>query len=220
MSVGAMLTGRITPVAALAYSGGGGGASATWDPENKNANVTLSNGNLTATASTLATSDSAGRATLAITTGQKIYWEVDCIAKSGTAEPGVGFCNASFTFGDGNYLGIDANSVCQFQSTSVWQNNGAIAHFTGFFAGDTIRFALHKTGASSIDLWIAIGNSDWNVPGSGSDPGTATTPLAITLSGDVYPAYNVDYSAPNATQFTLRTTAAFTVPSGFTFYGS
>jgi hypothetical protein len=211
-----------TNVAAMAGGGSAPPASgATWDPANKNSNVTLSANKLTATASSAATLDSAGIATIAIATGQSIYAEVVCNSKSGTAEPGVGLANASFTFGAGNYLGIDTNSLCLFQSNSVWYNNAHVFTADSFGAGDTIRVSVKKLDADTLHVWFATNSEDWNGDPT-ADPATDTGGFTVSISGDVYIAYNVDFASSTATQFTLVQPGSFTndAPSGFTEYGA
>lgn len=196
-------------------------ASAAWSETNKNSNIVLSNSDLTATTTSGATTDAAGIATVAITTGQSIYTEIVCNSKSGTAEPGVGLANASFTFGDGNYIGIDTNSLCLFQSNSVWYNNAHVFTADSFGAGDTIRVSVKKLDADTLHVWFATNSEDWNGDPT-ADPATDTGGFTVSISGDVYIAYNGDFQAPNATQFTLVLpgTYTFSIPSGYTGYGA
>lgn len=196
-------------------------ASAAWSETNKNSNIVLSNSDLTATAGSGATLDAAGVATVAITTGQSIYTEIVCNAKSGTSEPGVGLANAAFTFGDGNYLGIDANSVCLFQSGSVWSNNTSIAHIALFVGGDTIRVAVKKIDATTLHLWFATNGGNWNDSPT-ADPSTDTGGITVSISGNLFAAYNSDFASGIATQFTLVLpgTYTFSIPSGYTGYGA
>src|SRR5882672_9096314 len=129
----------------------------TWSTTNKNTHITLSNGNLTATADATLDINFPGRSDTSFGTGIKRYWEqhVDQVSLD---NPASGVCNSTFTFGDNNFLGLDANGVGYYDDGSVVLNNVVVATLATFAAGDTISLACN----SHNKIWFRKNGGGWN----------------------------------------------------------
>lgn len=182
---------------------------------NKNANVTISGGGLTATGNVGAPEDVAGIATAAILSGQKKYFEATLIAAGG-GEIGLGFANSSFTYGDGNWLGIDGNSLATYGSGNTYTGGTQVAHLASCLVGQTMGIAIDRTANNSY--WILNVSTNTWTPGT-YDPATNTGGLDISaILGDLFPAYNVGYQGTTQNSYTFNFGASAFVlapPSGF-----
>lgn len=104
-------------------------AGSTWNPSDKSANVTLSNGNLTATQSSSAGTNSMVRGTSGKSTGN-LYFEVSLDYCNGAANDGwiCGVANATQSLS--NFVGSSTNSLGVGDNGSVgivWYNNGVLS---------------------------------------------------------------------------------------------
>jgi hypothetical protein len=199
----------------------------TWNPADKNAAIALSGGNLTATSSAgSGSANCAVRATQAISTTQKQYFEVTV---SGTV---------------GQYLSVGVMNAAASLSANIAQTNGAALVnnlFTGstrtyingtqnittaysiFSSGQVIRVAVDR---AANKIWWAVNNNPWTsgaTPWIGSTSGTTDDPATGTgganisgVTGAIYPALGSAWTGDVAT-FNGGTAAfAYTPPTGFT----
>jgi len=180
---------------------------------NKNGHIVLSGNNLIATANSGGTSDSAGQGAMAVTTGQKRYWEVKATGKaSGTSGIGVGIANSSETFGDGNYVGQTVNEVGYYPSGAIVYNNAVASTYASWGLNDVLCFALD----AGNKWWVRVNGGSWN-NNSSDNPATNTGGSSEGFA-PCFPAYNLKFST-TADQLTFNfgaTAFAFTPPSGFT----
>lgn len=193
-------------------------AGATWSPTAKNANVTLSADKLTATVNVNGPADAAGLATLAITSGQKVYLEAILEAGSG-GELGLGFGNASTNFADGQWLGIDGNSLCTFNGGNTYTGGAIVVHLASSSVGNRMGIAIDRQNNSYWIINITTGGTF----GGAYDPATNTGGLGISaILGDIFPGYNVSYAGGVQGSYTLVQPASYAnaPPTGFTKYGA
>ena len=194
-------------------------AGATWSPTAKNANVTLSADKLTATVNAGGPNDAAGLATLAITSGQKVYLEAIRVSGGG-GENGIGIGNSSVLFADGDWLGIDANSLCVFGNTGNLYTGGAQASaVSSFSSGQRVGIAIDNT--ANKKFWLI------NITAGGSfggayDPATNSGGFVYSITGDLFAGYTVSTNSQTdqgAFQLILPASYVNAPPTGFTKYG-
>jgi hypothetical protein len=175
------------------------------------ATLIISNGALTATAGS-AVAYQPGRSIDAglVGSGFKYYWTsvFGTLAAAGSSSTGVG--NASFVFANGNYLGINNNSIGWFDDGTVIRNNVTIATYGIPAVGDVLGTAIW----GGNKLWFSR-NGVWQ----SGDPNTLTGGIDISTLGDVYPAYNVTYNGSVASAVTFAFGSVFVqpAPTGFTY---
>ena len=172
--------------AQVPMTGAGLGAPASavsttaYDPSKKGTNVVLSNSNLTATAGASETSYE----TVLSVHGQSsglIYFET---LQSSAASTLVGIANGSFTFGSGNFLGVDTNGIGWFgASGQVFVNGSALTPtIQTYAAGDTAGVA-YDLGHSKIWFITYHGScGNWNNDVIGNQ-NPANNTGGFTLSG-------------------------------------
>ena len=187
----------------------------TWDPVDLNANIVLSGGDLDAASGTAAANQNyCGRNTLAISTGDKKYTEIEVTALDPSPMI-LGIVNATFPFNDGHYLGIDTDGTALAPDGSVYYDNGVVASFDPYVQGDVIGIAVDFDAGL---IWWQFNGSDWNADPS-ADPATGTGGHAIPLTGDAHWAYDLNYDGATQASITMHVTPYdFTVPTGFTGY--
>jgi len=186
-------------------------STTTWDTVNKNANVVLSNGNLTASSGTATTANTSGRGSQTITTGQKIYGEFTATVNTGNSL--IGVVNASFSFANFNYLGIDTNGIGLLPSGGVLYNNGIPASYSGFTTGDVISVAVDFNAGL---MWWRINAGNWNNSGA-ANPATGVGGQTIGVTGNLFWAYGLIYDGATQNAFIGKFSSPFTfsVPAGF-----
>jgi hypothetical protein len=188
----------------------------TWSVTNKAAGVTLTSNNLVATADNVAAGDfGVGLANKNITTGNLIYLELVAGTYGSNTQYGVGVGNASITINPSDWLGFDSNSLGFFADGRVICSS-TLTTLTGYSPADVVCLAIDFTHGT---IWRRINSGQWNDSGT-ADPSTNTGGISTTVTGDLYPAYGLHNNGSIADQVTMRSTPSFTVPSGFTYYGS
>ena len=183
----------------------------TWSTTNKNSNVVLSNSNLTASSGTATTANTAGREDQSITTGQKIYGEFTATTNTGNSL--IGVVNASFSFADFNYLGIDTNGIGLLPSGAVLYNNGVPATFAAFTTGDVVSMAVDFNAAL---IWWRVNSGNWDNSAL-ANPATGVGGQAIGITGDLFWAYGLIYDGGTQNAFVGKFSTPFSlaVPVGF-----
>lgn len=155
----------------------------TWNSLDKDAGITLSNGNLTATGSS-GQPDRTVRATTAITTGQKRYWETQFTTLGGGPDDGIGFALASCPLNTWIGNGTANNSVGNFKADT------AVYGFT-VIGTVSVAWALNDWVGCAVDfdgklVWYRI-NGVWNAGGT-ANPATGVGGFTFSCVGDVFPA--------------------------------
>lgn len=180
--------------------------------------LTLSNGNLTVTATTSG-ADLSGRGddtTAAITSGQKIYFEAILDTDSGVGSASVGICNSSYTFGSGQWLGLQTNGIGYSDDNNIYKNNASIGSIATYTAGDVVCVAV--TGDTKV--WFRKNGGNWNNSAT-ANPATNTEGFTQAAGlGTVYPAYTCRNNPP-ADKITFRFSSSswgFAAPSGFSAF--
>jgi hypothetical protein len=190
----------------------------TWSASNKSTHVTLTGSNLIATADGT-TADVNGRSDTSVSGSQRIFWVMTFNAGGGT-DNGMGIANASWTFADGSFMGLDAFlSLGYYTTGNVFLNNGLAAAIATYTVGAVLGVALDR-GADKV--WFFNG-TNWNNdvignqnPAVGSQVGGITT----GITGALFPAYEVSNLTANG-QWTLNagaTVLPYPIPTGFSTF--
>lgn len=188
-------------------------SSISWSPTNKNSAITLSNNDLTAAGTFSTTGDTAnGLGATAISTGN-IYFELsaDNVENNNSFSVGVG--NSSVSFALGQYLGEDTNSFGFIADGRVVYNNSVVTTLTGYVDADVICFAVRFADNT---IFRRINSGQWNDSGT-ADPSTNTGGFTLSVTGNLFPAYTAYYDGIPS-QVSMKTSASFTIPSGFSYY--
>jgi hypothetical protein len=186
----------------------------TWSEVNKNTNVILSNGDLTVAGGGNA-SYQGGCSDTAITSGQKIYWEVaaDALAQAGAT--GMGIANASNTYANGQYLGITANACGWFDDGQIVINNVNLPNIQGFAAGDIGCVAVNV----GSKIWFRTNNGNWNNDViANQDPANDVGGIDISgITPDLFPAYSLvdTISSDQLTAKFRSDSLVYEIPAGF-----
>ena len=218
-------------LAALTLSGFGNGPAAptviTWDAANKHpTQITLSGGNKIATSSAgSGTTNAAVRATQAISTTRKEYFE---ITVSGTVGQylSIGIVSGSVSLTGNMNIGGSSGAALGNRlnaGQTVTYINGVVAAgtvYTNFSSGNVIRIAVDR---AANKMWWANGNTTWSGSavwiGSGGttdDPATGTGGANISaVTGAIYPAASSAWTGDVCTINGGDTAFAYAVPSGF-----
>lgn len=173
--------------------------TATWSDTAHAVGPTLSADKLTVSGNGASGLNTAGRATLAITSGQKVCFGVKATLLNTNPSTGIGIANSSQSLVGGHYLGIDLNGM-GFYSDGRIIIGTVTQNFTGFSQGDTIVVAIDR----------AAGTAKWYVNG------TLKTTQTHGISGDLIPAYNLKNDGTTAPQVTLLAPDEYDIPDGLT----
>lgn len=190
---------------------------AAWDESAKNAHVVLSNFDLSASCDQTPFSYYSGRGNSALTigAGARKYFEIHVDTYAGGF---VGICNASQTFGNGQWLGLQAHGIGYTGDGSVYLNNVRIARIGTWSAGATICVAV--VGAAW--LYFRVDGGNWNNDGS-ADPANNIGGIDISsvVPGNLFPAYTCQYVISSKDKFTGNFGASGfsqAVPAGFSAF--
>jgi hypothetical protein len=191
-------------------TGAGGqvrGNYCTLNPLDKASAVALANGNLEAT---ITTADHMGRATIAIPSSDKWYFEFSPTVIFGTRSPSVGVASGSLsTTASNGYK--DALAWTLSCASGNKQNSGAETSYGSAFSANDI-------GMCAVD--VANGKIWWGRNGTwiaSGDPAAGTNAAFTNVSGTVFPAVFGPDGSVNCTcvfNFGARS-FAYTAPSGF-----
>lgn len=181
------------------------GPTVSWNPSDKGTDITLSGGNLIAANGVAAFE--AVRALSAVP-AYKAYYEFT----ANSASLIIGFGKATATLA--SYVGSDANGWgWQTASGSKVYNAAGYNSYTG--AGDVVAndIVMIAVDMAARKFWGGR-NGTWHNSGNpGSGTGQATFGTALASSG----LYLMASSNVASTFVTIRSTATYSVPSGFTF---
>lgn len=165
-----------------------------------------------------------GRATQAITSGQKKYWETiingGAIGESGVGIIGTGTVPPWPTDVLQEKLLGQAGGVAYVQGGNVWASGTQQATFESYGDGDVIGIAVDFNAQL---VWFRVNSGNWNNNGS-ANPATGTAGFDYSgfISTDVYPGYQVYWDNDNYLTGPSNATAIFdagsfnhAAPSGF-----
>lgn len=195
----------------------------SWDTTNKSANIVLSNGNLTATSNMSSPpyyQNIVG--TYSIDTPDKVMFSLTFSVNptDGTAGyDAFGLATAAFGLTDG-LIGYGATSVGAYSNDGVYFNSAPVTSVGSFDTSGTVIDVCFD--AATMSFWYRFDGGNWN-ENALADPATGVG--GATLSGPtlpVRPAIEIytDNPADPVRSWTINTTAAYAVPSGFKFlYG-
>lgn len=199
-------------------SGGGpnpGIGGTTWNPSDKSAAIVLSNGNLTATDTVTANSNSV-RSSTSQSAG-KVYWEIT--ATQSSTDWAAGVANSTFPLTISSGLGAEGNGVGFYNvspTQAIYYNGSALS--TGVSAGATGDIIYFAADLTNHLLWVSSkvmrdAATPWNNSGS-ANPATSTG--GINFAGLTCPCYIV-FNSEESSAATINAGGPFagTVPSGF-----
>jgi hypothetical protein len=183
-----------------------------WDPSYKSSLITLADSNLTASIELPGTASVLGLTV--IKGGNKRMYSV-LIDSSDTVLLGIGMTSSDVNDQIG---GVDNNSIGVTNNGDVYYG-GSATSLSGFSytPGDVVDVAYDYNAGL---MWIRVNGGLWNNDG-GANPTDPLDPLGLpfsdpfTSSKFARPAASFLSTGPN--QISLKTTATFTEPGGYTF---
>lgn len=181
----------------------------TWNPSDLS-NTNLSNGNLTATGSAAG----GARASFALTTGGKYYWECTLGPTYASANSVVGVAAGAASLASGGGSSTNISWMYGNQSGTIWTN----AVNSGFTlgartAGNVIGIAVD---VSAQLIWYRVSPAgNWNGSGT-ANPATGVGGAPISaLSSPIYPACGFGAAGDGVTVNFGATGYSGTAPAGF-----
>jgi hypothetical protein len=184
-----------------------------WDPSYKSSLITLSNFNLDADISVPGTASVLGLTV--IKGGNKRMYSV-LINSSDTVLLGIGMTSSDVNDQIG---GVDNNSIGVDNTGGVWYGGSKTDLPPGFSytPGDVVDVAYDYNAGL---MWIRVNGGPWNNDGA-ANPTDPFDPLGLPFSD---PFTSSKFARPAASilstgssQISLKTTATFTEPGGYTF---
>tara|TARA_R110000868_G_scaffold155583_1_gene381978 strand:+ start:572 stop:1219 length:648 start_codon:yes stop_codon:yes gene_type:complete len=215
MSVGIQITGVTFSGGLIIENGTGGVGSLRFNPTNSGASLLFTNTNTTVTGAGTNLQESA-ITNIAINAGDKVWFSVLANIVGGPAYTTIGIAKAVWS--SGVFVGQDTTAQGYSGDGNAYYNSTPFdSGLPTFGTGDVIDVAVYFV-SSVPQMWLRVNGGYWNNDNT-ANPATNTGGISggYTVTGE--PIYFV-VGPNNADQFTLRTTATYTSPAGFTFLGA
>lgn len=199
----AVVSSIVTPVVTSVVRGSGAGPTppvtyATWSPLDKSPEIGLSDGDLHTTGNDVWPS---ARATIAILTGEKKYFEVQSLSTSATRVVGIATSSASLELGF--FVGADDQGFGMYAGLQWYRTN------IGTYLANTESWALGKVVRVLVDR---VNNEiTWYMGNTLLD----TVSISALGNGPLYPMISETIGGQSLTNFGASDWA-YAIPDGYT----